>query len=298
VGEISFVDHSTVKLVGNFKETPTDLMVCKAAWVSSGGMPDGFPDEYMLSREDAAWYSERDDVKDAKKRMQGLINFLYRNRHMSPFEHGSFPFYIETPIFVAREFMRHRTFSYNETSGRYKELEGKFFLIDSERPLVQSGKTGAYTFLPGDDDQYGTVFAETTLANKRSWDAYQKMLAAGVAREVARNVLPVNIMTSFYVTGNPRNWMQFFTLRNDKNALQEIRKVAAEIEDVFAKAMPMTYAAYKQYDWRDERAELEQLRATVAQIEAFETYEANMGLELGSDERRTRQTELIKSRIR
>jgi thymidylate synthase (FAD) len=267
MGEITYVDHSEVELVSGDTK-PNDLMVCKAAWVSSmDGLPDGFPSEYMILN---GWGGK--DVVNAQKRMQGLINFLYKNRHMSPFEHGSFTFYIETPIFVAREFMRHRTFSYNETSSRYKELEPRFFLIDSDRPLVQEGKVGAYTFTPGTDEMYGTVFAETTLANKRAWDAYQNMLGAGVAREVARNVLPVNTMTSFYATANPRNIMQFLLLRNDKNALKEIRDVAVKIEDQFARAMPMTYSAFKEFDWRDERVELEQLRKRVAQLEAAETY--------------------------
>lgn len=268
--EIEFVDHSTVKL---FRKDASDVDVAMAAWVSNFGRhgewttPDDMPSYYDLK---SSYRSSRQE--EGLKRVGGLINFLYRERHMSPFEHGSFTFFIDTPIFVAREFMRHRTFSYNETSGRYKELEPRFYLIPDERPIAQKGRIGAYEFDPGTDEQYGHIFASTTIAYSEAWKAYQDMLNNGVAREVARNVLPVGTMTQFYATANPRNIMQFLLLRNDPNALYEIREVAKVIEHEFAQAMPLTYKAYKQYDYRDEKAELETLRKRVAQLEAFETY--------------------------
>lgn len=276
--EIEFVDTSTVKVID---AQASDFMVAKAAWVSNLAangmpvMPKDFPNVNERQLNDP-WYEHRDDIIDAKKRIKGLINFLYRERHMSPFEHGHFTFFVDTPIFVAREFMRHRTASYNETSGRYKELEPRFYLINSNRPVVQKGKVGAYRFDGGTDEQYGRTFASTTLAYSTAWNSYQSMLNNGVAREVARNVLPVGIMTQFYVTMNPRNVMQFLLLRNDDNALFEIREVAKLIEEQFAKAMPETYAAYKQYDWREEKKELVELRAKVAQMEAEETYRDNI----------------------
>jgi thymidylate synthase (FAD) len=257
-------------------------MVVKDAWVSNfvkDGMPS-FPDDMVSEkwriRDALAGGSTAYLAPQDRERIEGLINFLYRERHMSPFEHGSFTFVVDTPIFVAREFMRHRTFSYNETSGRYKELEPRFYLIDSDRPVVQKGKVGAYRFDGGTDEQYGHVFASTSLAYSNAWSAYQNMLGLGVAREVARNVLPVGIMTQFYATANPRNIMQFLLLRNDDNALAEIRDVAEQIEQQFAKAMPLTYAAYKKYDWREEKVELTRLRAQVAQMEAYETYADNI----------------------
>lgn len=251
---MEFVGESQVRLI---QSSASDESVCRAAWVSN------FAEEAIHKLAEPG-------------RQEGLINFLYRERHMSPFEHGSMTFFVDTPIFVAREFMRHRTFSYNETSGRYKELEPRFYLINDERPVVQKGKVGAYRFDVGTDEQYNYTFASTTQAYANSWGAYQNMLKAGVAREVARNVLPVGTMTQFYVTGNPRNWMQFFLLRNDPNALEEIREVAAAIEDEFSRQMPLTYLAFKKYDWRDEKAELEELRAYKAQQEAWNTYEVNM----------------------
>lgn len=280
MSDIDFVDHSTVKLV---KSNATDLDVALAAWVSNNG--EGLPADIksplhrLKNGPDYSW--NREAEKADWKRIEGLINFLYRERHMSPFEHGSLTFFIDTPIFVAREFMRHRTFSYNETSGRYKELEPRFYLINDERPVVQKGKVGAYRFDEGTPEQYGNVYAATTLSYMHSWNAYQQMLGKGVAKEVARNVLPVGIMTQFYATANPRNIIQFLLLRNDPNALAEIRAVAEQIEAAFAKEMPLTYAAFKKYDYRDEKAELVELRKKVAQLEAEETYRDNIGAVTG-----------------
>lgn len=224
--EIKYVSDVSAQLI---KTNASDDDVCHAAWVSTASD--------HLDRE----------ADDGKK--QGLINFLYRNRHMSPFEHGSFTFLIDCPIFVAREFHRHRTWSYNEVSGRYKELEPRFYLPSTARPVVQKGKIGNYTF-EMDKPLMDTVRAVHKNSFREAWTSYQFLLANDVAKEVARNVLPVAIMTQFYATANPRNVMQFLDLRNDGPALYEIRQVAIQMEEAFAKAMPMTYNAYKAYDWR------------------------------------------------
>jgi thymidylate synthase (FAD) len=188
-----------------------------------------------------------------------LIDFLYSNLHMSPFEHGSFTFFIDTPIFVAREFMRHRTFSYNETSGRYKELEPRFYLPRANRPLVQVGKPGAYHFESGTLYQFQQVNDLHHDLFEKSWIAYQNQLNMGIAREVARNVLPLALMTQFYATANPRNVMQFLTLRAEEQALDEIRAVAEAVEDIFASTMPLTYNVYvrERESWRALRKLLE-----------------------------------------
>ena len=240
---MKFVNESTVALI---KTNASDEDVAYAAWVSN--------------------YGDEARSRDTT-RIEGLINFLYRERHMSPFEHGSFTFFVDTPIFVAREFMRHRTGSYNETSGRYKELEARFYVPNAKRPLLQTGKVGSYRFEAGTPQQYDYLTTTTQQAYENAWGAYQNMLNAGIAKEVARNVLPVGIMTQFYVTMNPRNVMQFLQLRNDPNALQEIREVAVRIEEEFAKTMPLTYNAYKVYDWRNDKAELEELRFRMEGLE-------------------------------
>lgn len=192
----------------------------------------------------AAWVSNNLDSVDRlenRDRVKGLINYLYREQHMSPFEHGSFTFKVDTPIFVTREFQRHRTWSYNEVSGRYTELKPRFYLPGRERPLIQQGKIGKYFFTPGDDEQYVQMIASKKRSIENAWREYQFQLELGVAREVARDELPVGIYTQFYATANPRNVMAFLILRTAPNALYEIREVARGIEEHFASAMPMTY---------------------------------------------------------
>jgi thymidylate synthase (FAD) len=183
---------------------------------------------------------------------RGLLNYLMKNRHGSPFEHGQMSFLVEAPIFVAREFMRHRSgWSYNETSGRYRELEPVFYVPPSHRPLVQQGKPGEYQFVAGTEQQHDVVRWSHAGAYRWAWGAYQEMLTAGVAREVARNVLPVGTFTSFYATCNPRSLMHFLSLRT-KNTYakfpsfpqEEIEDVALDMEGAFAKAFPLTWEAW------------------------------------------------------
>lgn len=222
---MKIVDHSTVELI---KHNSCDEDVAHAAWVSN--------------------FASDARTRDTS-RIGGLINFLYRESHMSPFEHGSFTFFVDTPLFVAREFMRHRTFSYNETSGRYKRMEGRFYLPPFDRPLIQKGKVGAYTFEPGTEEMYTKLVKRQQRVFNVAWEEYQGALEDGIAKEVARNVLPLSLYTQFYATANPRNIMQFLILRNDKHALKEIRDVAICIEEEFAAVMPQTYAAFdKQRD--------------------------------------------------
>lgn len=180
----------------------------------------------------------------------GLINYLMRDGHGSPFEHNSFTFYIEAPIFVFREFMRHRIASYNEESGRYKELKPVFYVPHTERPLVQVGKPGAYTFEQGDYAQVMMVQAEIMRTNDDAYLSYKRMLNAGVAREVARMVLPVNIYSSMYVTMNARSLMNFLSLRSLNQGTypsfpqEEIAMVADEMEAIFAEVMPITHGYF------------------------------------------------------
>lgn len=241
---IELVEHSTVELI---KTNANDEDVAYAAWVSNFG---------SAARER--------DISNIGK----LIDFLYSNLHMSPFEHGSYTFFIDTSIFVAREFMRHRTFSYNETSGRYKELEPRFYVPRANRPLVQVGKPGAYHFEEGTLYQFQQVTDIHAELFEKSWIAYQNQLGMGIAKEVARNVLPLATMTQFYATTNPRNLMQFLTLRNDAQALDEIRAVAEAIEQVFASTMPLTYNVYERE--RDSWRKLKQLLETYSVDEIVE----------------------------
>lgn len=210
--------------VSLIQSNASDELVARSAWVSN--------------------YGEEAREKDTEH-IKGLINFLYREKHMSPFEHGDFTFFIDCPIFVAREFMRHRTFRFNEVSGRYKKLEPKFYVPNRARPLVQQGKIGEYSFSPGTSQQINCVIEEHIDAYDGAWAAYQQMIEAGVANEVARNVLPVGIYTQFYASVNPRNLMHFLSLRDAPQALEEIRVVAEAMAIILEAQMPLTYNAYK-----------------------------------------------------
>lgn len=182
----------------------------------------------------------------------GLINYLMRDRHGSPFEHNSMTFFIQAPIFVFREFHRHRVgWSYNEESGRYKTLERKFYAPGPDRPLVQTGKPGAYQYVMGTEHQHRVVWDELSVAYAASWEAYQRMLSAGVAREVARLSLPVGVLSSMYATCNARSLMHFLGLRTQHEEARvpsfpqrEIAMVAEKMEAEWAKLMPLTHAAF------------------------------------------------------
>jgi thymidylate synthase (FAD) len=182
---------------------------------------------------------------------KGLINYLMRDRHGSPFEHNAFTFYIEAPIFVFREFMRHRIASYNEESGRYKELEPVFYVPAPERKLIQVGKVGAYEFVEGSNEQFVVTSDSIKDSCVFAYEKYTDMLNAGVAREVARAVLPVNTYSSMFVTMNARSLMNFLSLRTTREGThfpsfpqREIEMVAEQMECFFAEKMPITYETF------------------------------------------------------
>lgn len=190
-------------------------------------------------------------ASDNPEKDAGLINYLMRDRHGSPFEHNAFTFYIEAPIFVFREFMRHRIASYNEESGRYKQLEPVFYTPSRDRKLVQQGKPGAYTFVEGDDCQMSSTRDATVDISETAYYKYLDLLDKGVAREVARMVLPVNIYSSMYVTMNARSLMNFLSLRTTREGThfpsfpqREIEMVAEKMEEFFAEKMPITYETF------------------------------------------------------
>lgn len=170
----------------------------------------------------------------------GLIKFLMDGRHGTPFEHNAFRFHIKAPIFVAREWMRHRIGSFNEWSGRYSKLEAEFYIPAAENVRSQVGKPGSYTFEPVDVDTAFYTQGELADAYLYVWDKYEKLLADGVAKEQARMVLPVGIYTQFYWTVNARSLMNFLSLRTTEFAMMEIREYAKIVEGLFAEKMPRT----------------------------------------------------------
>jgi thymidylate synthase (FAD) len=229
--EIIFRNDMSVELV---KSSASDADVIWAARVSTAG------DKSL------------EDVGADPAKSEGLINYLARERHGSPFEHTSMTFFISAPIFVFREFMRHRIASYNEESGRYRELKPVFYIPSKERKLVQIGKAGAYTFVDGTPEQFDITVAAIKETCNLAYANYQKMLDAGVAREVARAVLPVTLYSSMYVTMNARALMNFLSLRTAREGShfpsypqREIEMVAEKMEAHFAKLMPITYGAFQ-----------------------------------------------------
>ncbi|MDG4783289.1 FAD-dependent thymidylate synthase [Micromonospora sp. WMMD961] len=186
---------------------------------------------------------------------EGFINFLARERHGVPFEHAYGTFYIEAPLRVLRQMAKHRHTSISEWSGRYSVLEPVFFLADRDRHLVQAGKPGAYRFQPGSADQWLTYVWQTTAASEYAWRSYQAMLNAGIARELARDVLGVGIYTSAYVTLNARAMMHFLSLRTSgrdyatltSHPQAEIELVADGIEAHLAAKLPAVHAAFEKY---------------------------------------------------
>lgn len=228
--DVTFSSDVTVELV---KHNASDQDVAFAARVSTQG-------------ERSLGYPETDERK-----LSGLIGFLMRDRHGSPFEHSVFTFYVKAPIFVWREHMRHRIASYNEESGRYRVLNPEFYIPGPERKLLQIGKPGAYTFEPGTSEQSAITMVNYRKSCKEAYMAYDEMVRHGVAREVARGVLPVTIYSSAYVTINARSLMNFLSLRRNVEGQRfpsfpqrEIEMVAEKYEKVFEELMPLTHAAF------------------------------------------------------
>jgi len=214
---IPVLDHGFLALDGAFA---TDLAVVNAARVS-----------FNVSSDEM---TERDE---------GLIRFLMRERHGTPFEHGYFRFLVKAPIFVVREHHRHRAgHSYNEWSGRYSRLEGEFYVPDYVR--TQVGKPGAYSFEPVEPDVADAARDEIRTAAEDAFAAYERMLDQGVAKEVARSVLPLAMYTKYFWSCNPRSLMHFCSLRNSEHAQHEIREYARAAEGFLEGLMPVTHAAF------------------------------------------------------
>jgi len=214
---VDVLDKGFIALDGAFS---SDLAVVNAARVSFNSQSDEM--------------TERDE---------GLIRFLIRNRHGSPFEHGYFRFLIKAPIAVVREHHRHRAgHSYNEWSGRYSQIEAEFYVPDYVR--AQVGKPGSYTFEAVDEETREAARAAIEKSGTEAFAEYERLLESGVAKEVARLVLPLSTYTKYYWSCNPRSLMHFCSLRNHDDAQYEIRQYAAAAEEFLAEHMPVTHTAF------------------------------------------------------
>lgn len=175
----------------------------------------------------------------------GLINFLCKHRHGTPFEGVEFKFQIQAPLTVAREAMRHRNSSFNEVSGRYVKQSLGFYEPSEEAIRTQVGKPGAYRYEQIKDKKIQERVAQLIKNSyNRSYEDYEELLSLGVAKELARNVLSQGMFTKFSYKANARSIMNFISLRNAPNAMYEIRMYAAAIEKVFEFHLPLTHAAF------------------------------------------------------
>jgi thymidylate synthase (FAD) len=174
----------------------------------------------------------------------GLIRFLMRERHGTPFEHNAFRFHIRAPIFIAREWFRHRIGSFNEFSMRYAKATDDFYVPAPEDVRSQVGKPGAYSFESVSDEVAEATREELRQVYEAAYAAYERLVELGVARELARAALPVGAYTEFYWTVNARALMNFLSLRNSETAQREIRRYAEACETFLAERMPITYEAF------------------------------------------------------
>ena len=175
---------------------------------------------------------------------EGLIRFLMRDRHGTPFEHNAFRFHIRAPIFVTREWMRHRVGSFNEFSMRYAKATDEFYVPEPEDVRTQIGKPGAYSFEPVSNELAEQTREELGAVYEAAYAAYARLVEQGVARELARSVMPVGAYTEFYWTINARSLMNFVSLRAAETAQREIRRYADACERFLAELMPVTYDAF------------------------------------------------------
>jgi thymidylate synthase (FAD) len=187
-------------------------------------------------------FARHKDAMDASD--EGLIRFLLRERHGTPFEHNSFRFHIRCPIFVAREWFRHRIGSFNEFSMRYAKATDDFYVPAPEDVRSQVGKPGAYTFETVEPELAASTRETFESIYQVAYAAYEELVQAGVAREIARCVLPVGAYTEFFWTVNARALMNFVSLRGADTAQREIRRYAEAVESFLAEKMPVTYEAF------------------------------------------------------
>lgn len=231
VPSLTVEDDVEVKLVNHFGD---DGSIVKSARVSTVGAN--------------SIYAEH-----IGKREEGLINYLMREKHGSPFEHNAMTFYVRAPIFVFREFQRHRIASYNEMSGRYTDLPGQFYIPNELRPIVNVGTPSKPVMALGTEDQYFEMVKDMEEVFELAWHKYLKMMDDGIANELARTVLPLGIFSQMYVTMNLRAMFNFLSLRTHNltathisRPQREIEMVAEKMEKDVARLFPVAYTSWNE----------------------------------------------------
>jgi thymidylate synthase (FAD) len=215
---VKLLDHGSLELT---QHCVSDLNVVNAARVSL--------------------HKQSHELSDADA---GLIKFLMREHHGTPFEHGYLQFRVKAPIFVFREWHRHRVgHSYNEWSARYSQLEPEFYI--PEEFTTQVGKPGHYTFEPIEGKGLNMMLkASMERSYRESYATYEHLMKLGVSKQQARSVLPVATYSEMIWSCNPRSLMHFLNLRNSANAQHEIRVYAEATEKFFKEIMPITAQAF------------------------------------------------------
>lgn len=179
-------------------------------------------------------------------RERGLLNFLMRERHGSPWEAVVFRFDVKAPLFVIREWQRHRMGSFNEQSARYSEIPDHFYVPESEYVREQKGKPGSYFFDAITDAALVQETIDTIEQTQRAcFDAYDRMLAQGIAKELARTVLPVGMFSRMKWTVNLRALFNFLSLRNHDHAQREIRDYAVAVEQLAKDVVPIAFECFE-----------------------------------------------------
>jgi len=179
---------------------------------------------------------------------RGLIRYLLRHRHTTPFEMVEFKFHIKLPIFVARQWIRHRTANVNEYSGRYSEMPDEFYLPESSEIRFQSAtnKQGRAEDTVSEQDA-NFILSEMKALQDKSYQTYQTFLEKGLAREIARIALPVSNYTEWYWKIDLHNLFHFLRLRLDSHAQYEIRVYAEAMAEIVKQIVPVAYEAFEDY---------------------------------------------------
>lgn len=216
---IKVLDHGYVRLVDSMGD---DLSIVRAARVSY----------------DAAWRSGEDSQSDTR-----LINYLLKNNHTSPFEAVTFTFEVYAPIFVFRQWHRHRTWSYNELSGRYRELDEVFYVPDPKLVGTQSKKNKQQRDF--DNEPRQDISDHIWMACKHAFKQYRILLEMGAPRELARSVLPVATYSHMFASVDLHNLFHFIRLRAHSHAQHEIQVYALAMLRLIERVVPVAVQAFK-----------------------------------------------------
>lgn len=218
--EIKLLNHGHVRLVDHMGN---DLSIVRSARVSY----------------DSDWRAGADEGKDEK-----LINYLMKNKHTSPFESVTFTFEVKAPIFVFRQWHRHRTWAFNEISARYAELPEEFYVPEVDKITTQSVNNKQQRT----DEQLAAAEACQEIIKAGCGAAfadYHELLTLGCPRELARGVLPVNTYSKMFATVNLNNLLKFIDLRDHSHAQYEVQVYARAMLDLIEPIVPVAVAAYR-----------------------------------------------------